>query len=349
MSISIRILKAKHGDSIFISYCTDESVFNILIDGGPSATFKSGPSDRIKGDLCLLLDELKNKGELIDLLILTHIDDDHIAGLLKAFKAQDYLQKMVKSVWFNSSKLITDHFNEKEIPQNNIYINSISPTTSVQQGKNLETLLEEIGCKRASLIIAGQVIDIGPFKFRILSPNQEKLRKLLCIWPVDESSAVTASANTDYSLTLKKILENDRFIKDTSIANGSSIAFILEMDSRKLLFLGDSHEDVVISELAALGYNSNNKLEVDFVKISHHGSQYNTSNNLLAYIKSDKFIISTNGKRHGLPDKRTIARILKNSSGKICFNYESVCKSILLPEEEEFYSRFEVLDKEVRF
>lgn len=349
MSISIRTLKANHGDSILVTHYGHDKVFNLLIDGGNGATFKNGPSDRFKGELCLVLDELKAKNESIDLLILTHIDDDHIAGLLKAFKAKNYLSTMVKSVWFNSSRLITEYFNEKEISENNIYLGNSSPLTSVQQGKNLEILLDEIGCNRAPLIKTGQTIDKGPLKFTILSPNEEKLRKLLCIWPTENCSATTSSAKTDYSLTLKEILASDHFIPDTSQANGSSIAFILEADDKKLLFLGDSHDDILIQELSLLGYSADNKLYVDLVKISHHGSQYNTSTEFLSLIDSPSFIISTNGLKHGLPNKKTIARLLAKTEGKVYFNYESVSKLILLPEESEYSNRFEVLDKEIRF
>jgi beta-lactamase superfamily II metal-dependent hydrolase len=34
--------------------------------------------------------------EKIDLVLLTHVDDDHIGGLLKAFEYPDYLPKITK-------------------------------------------------------------------------------------------------------------------------------------------------------------------------------------------------------------------------------------------------------------
>ena len=183
MSIKVRVLQANHGDCILVSHEGQDGVFNLLIDGGNSATFKRGAPARHKGALCALLDELKEKGQCIDLAILTHIDDDHIGGFLKAFKAPGYLSEMVKSIWFNSSRLITDYFNTPDIPENSVRLGIDSPDTSVQQGKSLEAVLDEVGCHRAPLIRAGQTIKSGPFTFEVLSPDENSLKKLLCIWP----------------------------------------------------------------------------------------------------------------------------------------------------------------------
>ncbi len=65
------VLPAFHGDCILIkTYDLNEDEFIILLDGGTSNTFKHS-----------LKDELKSVTH-INLLILTHIDSDHIGGLL---------------------------------------------------------------------------------------------------------------------------------------------------------------------------------------------------------------------------------------------------------------------------
>ncbi|SEQ93590.1 Metal-dependent hydrolase, beta-lactamase superfamily II [Azotobacter beijerinckii] len=338
MGISVRILQANHGDCILVTHEAPDGVFNLLIDGGNAATFKYGSPPRNKGSLCIILDELKAKGQHIDLAILTHIDDDHIGGLLKAFKAPDYLSNMVKSIWFNSSRLITYHFNAPEIPENNVHLSSDSPETSVRQGRLFEALLDEIGCDRAPLVMAGQTIQNGPFTFTILSPDEEKLQKLLCVWPEEKSPAETSLA-TDYGLSFEEIWAKDSFETDTSIANGSSIAFILRANEKAMLFLGDAHDGVVVSTLRSLGYSAESKLSVDLVKVSHHGSEYNTSREFLELVESDRFIISSSGSIHGLPNKRAIARILAESEATIFFNYKKVIGQILLDHEQDVYSK----------
>jgi beta-lactamase superfamily II metal-dependent hydrolase len=349
VSTIIRVLEANHGDCILVSHEGASGVVNILIDGGTSATFKNGPRQRSDGALCKALDELKEKGQLIDLAVLTHIDEDHIKGLIKAFEAPGYLNGLVKSIWFNSSRIITQYFDKPEIPENNILLTDDSPQTSVQQGKDLETLLDEIGCERALLIKAGQIHCVGPFKLTVLSPVRNQLERLLHEWPSEDESGATAAHDNDYQLTLKEIWEADEFKSDSSVYNGSSIAFLLEVDNTKMLFLGDAHDEVVVESLKKLGFSETNKLKLDLVKVSHHGSQYNTSSEFLSFLQSSRYIISTNGLRHGLPNKRTIARIIKETDGQICFNYSDVIKPLLLEHEVVGYaSRLELLDKEIR-
>ena len=337
MSIRVRVLQANHGDCILGTHEGPQGTFNLLSDGGNAGTFKYGPQDRMTGELCKLLDDLKVREQHLDLVILTHIDDDHIGGLLKALKSPVHGQ-LVKSVWFNSSRLITDHFSVPEIPANDIYLLGSSPTTSVRQGQKFEELLDELGVERGHIVMAGQKIVKGPFTFNILSPNETQLSKLLCIWPVEKSSPNTSTDMTDYSMSLEQLWGDDSFESDTSIANGSSIAFMLQADDQRMLFLGDAYDTCTAESLKQLGYNEQNKLHLSLVKISHHGSQYNTSSDFLSMISATHYVISTNGARHGLPNKRTIARILAAGDGKICFNYPNVAVSMLLPNELHQYA-----------
>ncbi|EKA7380511.1 MBL fold metallo-hydrolase [Vibrio parahaemolyticus] len=349
MGISVRVLEANHGDCILVSHEGASGTYNILIDGGTSTTFRYGPRQRYAGALCKVLDELKSKEQHIDLAILTHIDDDHIHGLIKAFETPGYLSELTKSIWFNSSRLISEHFNAPEIKENNILLTDNSPQTSISQGKDLETLLSEIGCSREPLIRKGQVHTIGPFKLTILSPTRRQLERLLHKWPFEKEPGLTTAHDNDYYLSLEEIWAEDEFESDSSVYNGSSIAFLLETETTKMLFLGDAHDEVVVKSLRELGYSETNKLNVDLVKLSHHGSQYNTSSEFLSLLNSFRYIISTNGTRHGLPNKRTIARIIKETDGQICFNYGEVIKPLLLAHEVESYaSRLETLDEQVR-
>ena len=64
--------------------------------------------------------------------------------------------------------------------------------------------------------------------------------------------------------------------------NGSSIAFILESDNKKYIFLGDAHPSVVIDSLKSIGTTKSNPLEVELLKVSHHSSSYNTNEELLS-------------------------------------------------------------------
>lgn len=348
MGITIRILQANHGDSILVTHEGSDGIFNMLIDGGDGATFKSGPRGRNPGALQIALDQLKRSGQHIDLAILTHIDDDHINGLLKGFETPGYLSDMVKAIWFNSSHIINKFFSFPEIPENAVTLTSDVAETSIKQGKDLDKWLTEIGCERAPVVIAGKPFKKGPFEFTILSPDSEKLEKLLHKWPAGSDSGDTSTDSNDYSLSINQLLASDTFREDGSVYNGSSIAFIVKADNKAMLFLGDAHDELVVRSLRALGARPDNRLELELIKISHHGSQFNTSPEFLSLVDSKRFIISTDGSRHGLPNKRTIARILEGTEGQIYFNYEYVMRQLLLPSESVFLARFEVLSDDLR-
>ncbi|MFT4847694.1 MAG: hypothetical protein ACI8ZO_000285 [Flavobacteriales bacterium] len=100
------------------------------------------------------------------------------------------------------------------------------------------------------------------------------------------------------------------FYEDDRSANGSSIAFVIEYKKKKLLFLADSHPSIIINNLKSHYNVEDFPICFDLIKISHHGSQNNTSLELLKMITSKKYIFSTNGRTHNHPDKETIARIV---------------------------------------
>ena len=65
------------------------------------------------------------------------------------------------------------------------------------------------------------------------------------------------------------------------------IDFFSKRNNSNFLFMGDGHIDEIINGLKSHGYNENNPLIVDFVKLSHHGSRKNISTEFLSIIKSN--------------------------------------------------------------
>ena len=60
----------------------------------------------------------------------------------------------------------------------------------------------------------------------------------------------------------------------------------------------------------------------------------NTNDELLSLLDCNNFIISANGRHHGLPNKKTLARILNNfPSANLYFNYPDLIGEIFSSEE----------------
>ena len=343
--MKINILQAFNGDAIHINYEDEKGASkNVVIDSGPSPAYsKKGPKGKaVYGDFFALVTELEKKEEFIDLLIVTHIDDDHIDGLLKWIKTDLEAYKLIGQVWFNSGKLIAKYLNEPENPELEIALTSDENfETSVKQGITFESYITDNGLLLTEIIYASKELEFGPLHFEFLSPNRQKLNDLLVLGKKEAPDYDTSGERGDYTKTLKELLEIDHFISDTRCANGSSIAFILSYETKKYLFLGDSHPGVICEQLKKLNYDESNPLAVEFVKISHHGSAANTCPGLLKFITSDHYILSTDGLQHGHPDKSLIARIIShNPKSTIRFNYPELIDFIFLEQDYRDFPDF---------
>lgn len=325
--MKIKILKAFNGDSIWISFLENDTPRNIIIDGGAGDTYQN--NIKKQGELFDTIDDIKRLKQTIDLLVLTHFDDDHIGGVLRWLNKDKDASKLIKKVWFNSGKEIAKKF--ESVENNDLDITIIDGAddfhTSPKQGIKFEKYLIDNNLWDGEIIGQGSVFSLLGLKFKILSPNNEKLGKLLKLYE-KQKDYFTSGDEYDFQISLKDFIHEEsqpdfKFKEDASVANGSSIAFIMEYEDKNFLFLADAHPSVIIEGLNKFGYNKDNQLTVEFMKVSHHGSMYNTNKKLLEIVKTDNYIISSNATKHGLPNKRTIARIINNNPNAfIYFNYD---------------------------
>ncbi|MEO6546797.1 MAG: MBL fold metallo-hydrolase [Ferruginibacter sp.] len=333
--MKIKFLPAFNGDCILISFEYEGKNRNILIDGGPPRTYLR----HLKPEL----ETLVQKDEIIDLLIVTHIDDDHIGGIKELYQDTGFGKDFIKEVWFNSGDLLSDYFNAKRDPVRTVEIIKNNQTSmSVAQGITLESILkEENGDWIQKLIrFSGNKINFLGLLITVLSPNEDKLERLHKHWETEKDKKVKMSEeHDDFNIPVSKLIER-KFNEDKAVPNGSSIALLLETDKKSVLLLGDAHSSVIADSLEKLKFASEkNKLKLDLVKVSHHASKGNTSPRLLSLIECDKFVVSTDGSKHGLPDKEAIARIIASQPNlTVFFNYDEISKEIFTQEDKESYS-----------
>jgi beta-lactamase superfamily II metal-dependent hydrolase len=357
--------EASEGDAFLVSLGQDENI-NLLIDMGLSETY----NNHIKKDLISLNQRTKS----IQLLVVTHIDKDHIEGAISFLKENGSNSNIIKveEVWHNSFKhLQFDKQKIDEITKDEIkslemikYQNSnISKPdgisdTSVEEGVTLASLIYENKYKWNQMFndkaicyeekINNTIEDVN---FILLSPDHKKLKKLSKKWEDKLDSIFYNFKLSDekifddaYELFMQNLNESEVKTKDTASSNdlfdieklamkeeneytatnGSSISFIIEYKEKKMLFLADSQYNIISENLAKLK-ESGYQLNFDLVKISHHGSNKNTSKKLLSLFDSKKYLISTDGKKHSHPNLEVIAKIVKKKSTytkEIIFNYE---------------------------
>jgi len=325
--LNIELIQAAQGDCIWIEYGEDtDALHRILIDGGTSGTYKY-LKKRIKA---LAPDERH-----FELLVITHIDADHIAGILKIFE-EDELGVSFADIWFNGYQHLGKTGVRGVIQGEQLTAYLTKPYISWNQAFNGKAACVDRRKKFSAIALAGGM------HLTLFSPTKKALSKLKPKWTkelqkagllVDNRALDTDISSTDHdrsdTVSQTALIDIDSlaetpFESDTSLTNGSSIAFLAEYDNKKMLFSGDAYATTLLQSIKK--YLSDCELlYLDLFKIPHHGSDGNISKQLLERIRCSKYLISANGAYHHHPDKIAIARIIKYGGHRsdIYFNYLS--------------------------
>jgi len=346
--INIELIQAAQGDCIWIEYGIDESsLHRILIDGGTKGTYEH---------LKIRIENLHADERHFDLLVITHIDSDHIAGILKLIENAD-LDITFSDIWFNGYR----HLGKSNI-------------RGVRQGEVLSDYLEKphIFWNKA---FHGQAVCMdkkkkfssvelpGGMKLTLFSPTKKALAELKPKW---RKEAEKAGLFSDHEVSDKEdidtcpvesrsfasavlpdidTLAETPFKSDTSLTNGSSIAFLAEYNGKKMLFSGDAYADILLDSIKKY-LPACEPLYLDLFKIPHHGSEGNISKKLLERIRCSTYLISANGAYHKHPDEVAIARLIKYGGHKpdLYFNYLSTSNEIwkhpALQEKYQYFAHY---------
>ncbi len=339
--------KADNGDCISIE---SQSKF-VLVDGGTAQSFSNWKSN-IVGQ------------KKVDSVIVTHIDNDHVNGIIKLLQSNS-CPEIDHFYFNGAEQLFGQlNDTDEQDRMSDTKLRAISEELSIagnrdqigySEGSSLSYLIMDKNIT-SNPSVGGAILcrehcdsfSIGDMKFSVIGPSMSVLQELKNHWEdkLSERSIrpriISKAYYEAFELYAKALQEavsnatpiastketsieslaNVEFEDDISVTNKSSLSFLIESNSKRLLYLSDCDAGVVISWLNNLGLE---KIEVDAVKISHHGSKNNTSLELLNRIVCQKYLISTNGKSHSHPDLEVLARIAvvnKGSGAEIFMNYE---------------------------
>jgi len=186
----------------------------------------------------------------------------------------------------------------------------INPTTKIillsPQKEHLEKLedLFETALKEMKINVSKTELIDDAFELFTIKEDQNTVKQYL--------GKISAPSEISRK-TLEYLFEHADYKADDAPGNGSSIAFILEADEKRILFLADAHAETIIKQLQVLYPDkSSYPIFFDAIKVAHHGSFYNNSKDLFELIDSPNFLISTNGGHpsHQHPDAETLAFIV---------------------------------------
>ena len=199
----IEMLPAAHGDCLWIEYGSGQQPRRILIDGGPAHTYPA-LRERIL--------HLPADNRHFELLIITHIDGDHIEGALRLLLDAEALKCRFDRIWFNGREQLNKIFDPAGAP------------LGVVQGEMLGMLIADyedrigqsvwnVGLPDGLAAIDRgtgtlPVVDLADgCRLTLLSPDHERLLELKDRWRDELRKARIASGD---EAALRLALENAR-------------------------------------------------------------------------------------------------------------------------------------------
>ena len=339
MLLTLEALNAEEGDCLLLHCGTKAEPHHVLIDGGPRATFANTLMPRLR--------ELRELHALDDaeslpiaLAVLSHIDADHIDGLVAMFEELRAVEErnqpppfQIQGLWYNG---FDDVVGNREVASIESLAASASASPAVRafiagtkMGQALRDVTRRLG------------IPVNP-GFQGLALGRKQGRKqeerIFVMRTADKAPRIASGDLSLGGLTLTvlspmaKELEDfekswDTYLKqqakkkgkggaaavgvDRSPTNLSSITLLAEAGGKRLLLTGDARASQILDGLRVAGALADDKpCVVDVFKLPHHGSERNSTPELYQRVHAKHYVICANGK-HGNPDRPVLDMIWK--------------------------------------
>ena len=275
MSLKILFPPSGAGDCIIGIYVDENNnTHSLMVDCGVY-------TDEIRK---IVRDDLNNK---IDCLVVTHIDNDHINGVVKMLRENPGLD-IEKIIYNGSTKLCEDDSEKERLEKVNQRLgeldsNFIEDKISVENAVSLTSLIVNSekwqNIWNENVTAEQQEMKLGDWsKLYFLSPTKESLetlerdykkeyvrlfyerendssgslRELVLLHREKREKEINRECKISASIvneaTLKKYASTNDSI-DASISNNASLAFVWEVAGKKCLLLGDANPRIVIEQL----------------------------------------------------------------------------------------------------
>lgn len=324
MSLHVQFLPARQGDAIWVRWGEGRQ---LIIDMGTEQTGRA---------LAKRLNAVPEDQRRFDLLVITHVDSDHIGGVLTCVAdAHPEVPGLVfDDVWFNG----WEHLHGQQLPPraSEPALEGMGPA----QGERLASWLRRQSWNEAFDRFPVVRTDGVPRRvalpdgltLTVLGPTQSRLDDLRGTWKEDVEVALAKGQLDEASPGLGlpgpgrleafgssqpptlenkvdlQLLAEGSSTKDSSKSNATTITLLLEWEGRRILLSGDAFADDLTKGLAALGIGT--PVRLDMFKLAHHGSRQNLTKDLVEAVDCPYWLFSTDGTTFRHPDAPAIARIL---------------------------------------
>lgn len=308
---NLRVVQAAFGDCLILEYGTKTAPRYILIDGGTRAVYEK----YLKREL----EKIAGNGKKLKAVIVSHVDTDHIVGLL-AFTSELLASAdrfiSFDRLWHNSFARAIDRSGDIQRKMESLGSGSLQAMDAgsaalfgVKEGNKLRVNAKLLDVPinpgfeddLVSVGTAPSEIEFGNLTLKIVGPTRANLENLEEEWRawLEKNEDVLTEADP---LTLSKL--------DTTVPNLSSIMVLARAHGKTMLLTGDGRGDHLIDGLREAKLLKKGKLHVDLLKLPHHGSDANVTRDFFDTVTADIYVASANG-RYGNPDLATLIWIVE--------------------------------------
>lgn len=350
MILSLDVMRARKGDCLIVHFGTTNKRGMIMIDGGPKSVYTPHLKPRLM-QIRTARGIAQQQSLPVDLLMVSHVDDDHIHGILDLTKemveAKDAHRPQLLKVlgfWHNSfdeiigntpdelTAAMTAQFGTASL-SDGLPVDASLPASEIA-GLEEETIGDTL--KVLASIDQGHRLrkDAEKLQFPLNSDFNGKLVMATDGEEIDIGNELTFTVVGPMKPELKKLqAKHDEWLRelkkkgksppaalaayvDKSVPNLSSIVVLAKAGGKKMLLTGDARGDKILEGLqmvGLLGAGTTSKMHVDLLKVPHHGSDNNLDVDFFERITADHYVFSGNGE-HGNPEREAL-QMLFNARG----------------------------------
>ena len=330
MIFSLDVRRARKGDCLLLHYGTRAQPGLVVIDGGPADVYQ--PSLKPRLDAIRAARPAPGESLPVDVLMVSHIDDDHIRGiqelladLVEAKEARRPLPLKIRAFWHNTFDDLIGNS-----PKELLAAVSASFGAASLSGEPEVEGLDESAAKVLASVSQGLRVRDDARKLQLRVNPQFGGRLVMATGdaaPVAMGKGLTFTVAGPMKPELEALhASHDAFLAtrqerttaalasftDTSVPNLSSLVVMAEVKGKRMLLTGDARGDKILEGLELVGLlTPGGTVHVNVLKMPHHGSDRNMAQVFLERIHADHYVFSGDGE-HGNPE-RAVMEMLRRA------------------------------------
>jgi hypothetical protein len=346
MIFSLDVRRARKGDCLLLHFGSEELPGLAIVDGGPRDVYLPELKPRL---LQIRKARTLHEGEPlpVDLLMVSHMDDDHIQGILDLTREMidgDVAPLRVLSFWHNSfddiignrpdelTAAVRAGFGEASLAGGLPADATLDPVNGAA-AQSEDTLVS--GLKVLASISQGHRLRADARRLEFpLNPEFDEKLILARRKPAQVADGLAFVVAGPMQAEVEKLQQkHDEWLEDQqarkktgaaalaayvdeSVTNLSSIVVLARFGGKRMLLTGDARGDKIIQGMEKVGLlKPGGRMRVDVLKVPHHGSANNVDLDFFDRIHARHYVFSGNGE-HGNPEREAIEMLFKARGGQ---------------------------------